>query len=219
MVEYANINLEYLNIKLQEKIYNTENPLSFDKLFKAKRLQIFPNILEYLNFKKQNLTGSIINEYTRELFIASHESLRMGDAAYLFQNFNMQKINLSNQEQTDFSVILTDPLLGNSEYLDGLVMKPFEDLNKVNLFKCPISASIGCCNINDFINFLNNVKPRRLLCGEKAFDYLTQTGNTDLTLGFQIEPVLIVGNRFEIIASIDSSFYRGKCSAKLAAEI
>jgi hypothetical protein len=125
VVEYANINLDYLNVKLQEKIYNAENPLSFDKLFKDKRLAIFPSILEYLNFKKQNQTGQIINEFERELFIASHESLRMGDAAYLFQNFNMQKINLGNQEQTDFSVVLTDPLLGNSEFLDNLLIKPF----------------------------------------------------------------------------------------------
>lgn len=32
LIEYANINLEYLNPMLQGKIYNTENPLSFDKL-------------------------------------------------------------------------------------------------------------------------------------------------------------------------------------------
>lgn len=57
VVEYANINLEYLNVKLQEKIYNAENPLSFDKLFKAGRLHIYPSILEYLNSKKANSGG------------------------------------------------------------------------------------------------------------------------------------------------------------------
>lgn len=44
VVQYANINLEYLNRKLQEKIYLTENPLSFDKLFKQNRLKIYSNI-------------------------------------------------------------------------------------------------------------------------------------------------------------------------------
>jgi len=29
LVEYANINLEYLNPMLQNKIYSNENPLSF----------------------------------------------------------------------------------------------------------------------------------------------------------------------------------------------
>ena len=44
VVEYANINLEYLNTKLQDKIYETKNPLSIDKLFKDKRLAIFPSV-------------------------------------------------------------------------------------------------------------------------------------------------------------------------------
>ena len=48
LIEYANINLEYLSPKLQSKIYITENPLSFDKLIKSGRLQIFKDIQEYL---------------------------------------------------------------------------------------------------------------------------------------------------------------------------
>lgn len=59
VVQYSNINLEYLNTKLQEKIYKnlfsnskehpgTENPLSFDILLKSGRMQIFPTIQEYL---------------------------------------------------------------------------------------------------------------------------------------------------------------------------
>jgi len=52
LIEYANINLEYLNPMLQGKIYNTENPLSFDKLINSGRLFIYKDIQEYLNHKK-----------------------------------------------------------------------------------------------------------------------------------------------------------------------
>lgn len=44
LIEYANINLEYLNPMLQGKIYNTENPLSFDKLINSGRLFIYKDI-------------------------------------------------------------------------------------------------------------------------------------------------------------------------------
>lgn len=44
MIEYANINLSYLNPMLQDKIYRTENPLSFDKLIKSGRLAVYKDI-------------------------------------------------------------------------------------------------------------------------------------------------------------------------------
>lgn len=85
LIEYANINLEYLNPMLQNKIYNTENPLSFQKLIKSGRLLICKDIQEYLKIKKQ---GSSMNEYQREIFICSHESLRLGDSVYWLYNLN-----------------------------------------------------------------------------------------------------------------------------------
>lgn len=85
LIEYANINLEYLNPMLQNKIYNTENPLSFQKLIKSGRLLICKDIQEYLKIKKQ---GSSMNEYKREIFICSHESLRLGDSVYWLYNLN-----------------------------------------------------------------------------------------------------------------------------------
>lgn len=83
LIEYANINLEYLNPMLQRKIYNTENPLSFDKLIKSGRLTIFKDVQEYLKFKKSGggqhnsgLAGTdnpfAFGEFTRELIICSH---------------------------------------------------------------------------------------------------------------------------------------------------
>ena len=52
LVEYANINLEYLNPMLQNKIYHNENPLSIQKLIKSGRLLICKDIQEYLEIKK-----------------------------------------------------------------------------------------------------------------------------------------------------------------------
>lgn len=54
LVEYANINLEYLNQTLQNKIYHTENPLAIQKLIKSGRLLICKDIQEYLDHKKVN---------------------------------------------------------------------------------------------------------------------------------------------------------------------
>jgi hypothetical protein len=85
VMQYANINLESLNTKLQDKIYITENPLSFEKLLKAGRMQIFASTQDYLNSKRTSfgIGGSKIipNDYCRELFITSNETLRMGDAS------------------------------------------------------------------------------------------------------------------------------------------
>lgn len=177
VIQYSNINLDYLNVKLQEKIYHTENPLSFDKLIKANRLKIFRNIEEYLNSKKVSVNGinMIPNDYSRELFITTHESLRLGDSAYLFQNLNMQIKAFQRSEPKiacEFSVILTDPLLGNSSYQDDLFMKPFAQFNSINIFRCPISASIACSNAFSFLKFLSAINPKRVLCGTKCQEYL-----------------------------------------------
>ena len=92
MVQYANINLEYLNQKLVDKIYVTENPLSFDKLFKQNRMQIFSSLEDYLTSRKvyhQNGGQVIPNDFCRELFITSHESMRIGESAYFLKHLNM----------------------------------------------------------------------------------------------------------------------------------
>jgi hypothetical protein len=66
---------------------------------------------------------------------------------------------------------------------------------------------------------MKEAQPKRLLCGLKTFEYLNKSSEIDLTLGVQIEPVLAVGSCFEIVTTSDSSFYIGKCGAKLASEI
>jgi hypothetical protein len=78
-------------MKLQEKIYINENPLSFEKLISNNRMQIFSTMQEYLNSKKSDQGKIIPNESCRELFITNHESLRLGVAPQLLQTLNMHK--------------------------------------------------------------------------------------------------------------------------------
>ena len=71
LIEYSNINLGYLNSLLQGKIYNTENPLSFDKLIASGRLSVYKDIQEYLRCRKGAHQGldepPMFNEYERAL--------------------------------------------------------------------------------------------------------------------------------------------------------
>ena len=121
LIEYANINVEYLNPMLQNKIYHTENPLSFDKLIRSGRLSIYKDIQEYLaQHKKPQMNSNndsrmfAFNEYNRELLICSHQSLRLGDSVYWLHNLNK---HLASQSQ----LILTDPYHLDNE----LFLKPF----------------------------------------------------------------------------------------------
>lgn len=212
VVQYANINLEYLNQKLQEKIYLTENPLSFDKLFKQNRLKIYSNIQEYLNSKKTTMPGVggskvIPNETCRELFITSHESLRLGEAPYLIQYLNTLKAlqkpvqpKPSNAPHVspvpELSLLLTDPLLGNSSFLDNKLMRPFHPFNKVNVVYLPITSAIGCCDIQRLAHFLQRVAPKRILANKKIEECFRMMENS-----FQIDGELEVGACVEISSS------------------
>ena len=229
VVQYANINLEYLNQKLQDKIYLTENPLSFDKLLKSKRMRIFSNVQEYLNSKKTavGLQGKKIipNDYQRELLITSHESLRLGDVAYLLQNLNMQHKKAATFKQPgtvstkDFSLILTDPLVGNSDLLDNLLLKPFLKYNKINVIKQPITAAIACCNIKLMADFLKKLKPKRVLCNKKAHELMSISGES-AKFDFVFESSLVESSIVDISPITHaSSVYVGTCPLQVAADL
>lgn len=124
LVEYANINLEYLNPMLQQKIYHTECPLSIQKLIKTGRLLICKDIQEYLDLKKNSM-GSF-TEFQREIFICSHDSLRLGDSVYWLFNLNKHAAQTSH-------LILT-------QAHSDLLLKPFQNHLKVHY--CPVNASV-----------------------------------------------------------------------------
>jgi hypothetical protein len=171
----------------------TENPLSFDKLLKSNRMRIFSNVEEYLNSRKApfGVQGKklIPNDYCRELLITTHESLRIGEVTYLLHNLNMQQKQLSSFKQPgsalnegaqkDITLIVTDPLVGNDKLTGELLTKPFKEYFQINVIESPITAAIGCANINLMNNFLNKVKPKRLICSADDAAYLSQQKNVE----------------------------------------
>ena len=141
LVEYANINLEYLNPILQNKIYHTENPLSIQKLIKSGRLLICRDIQEYLDQKKASQS---YNEYQREILICSHESLRLGDSVYWLFNLNKHAALSSH-------LILTEPH-------NDLLLRPFKNSLKVHY--CPVNATISRASLSQLTTKLN---PKRVI--------------------------------------------------------
>jgi|LauGreDrversion4_2_1035121.scaffolds.fasta_scaffold77138_3 hypothetical protein len=71
---------------------------------------------------------SALNEFYRELFICSHESLRLGDAVYWLYNLNKHMPQTSH-------MILTDPVAACE-----IKLKPFN--NNIKVHFCPINPAI-----------------------------------------------------------------------------
>lgn len=133
---------------LQGKIYNTENPLSFDKLISSGRLAVYKDIQEYLTSRKgMNGNPSAFHEYERELLLCSHQSLRLGDAVYWLNNFN-------KHNPASCSLILTDPYSINND----LLLKPFNSSLKVHY--CPINPSV---NFKDLSTIVNAMMPKHII--------------------------------------------------------
>ena len=114
-MHFSNINVEYLSQMLQNKIYNAENPFSFDKLFKSERLQVFSNIHQYLEHVKDTRQA---NDFNRELIITTSHNLRIGDVVYWLHNLN------KNQPKNSF-LIATQP------WDEKLGLKPFKEICNV----------------------------------------------------------------------------------------
>lgn len=159
----------------------------------------------------------IPNDYQRELLITSHESLRLGDVTYLLQNLNMQHKKATTFKQPgtvtakDFSLILTDPLVGNADLLDNLLLKPFLKYNKIKVIKQPITAAIACCNIKLMADFLQKLKPKRVICNKKAHELMSISGEA-AKFNFALEPTLVEGSIVDISpVAHASSVYVGTC--------
>jgi hypothetical protein len=162
---------------------------------------------DYLNSKK-SAQKIIPNESCRELFITNHDSLRLGNAPILLQNLNMQKqmtqgLYLGMNQVPEFSFVLCDPLLGNSDYKNNLLMKPFQEYNKINVVYAPITSSVATNNITHLHNFLKMTKPKRIICSNKDHLLFQQVPGFD----FAVEPQLIPGTKFEIKSNL--SYYEG----------
>lgn len=87
------------------------------------------------------MQGSMfVNEIAQEIILTSHSSLRLGESVYWLHNLN--KHNPQNS-----CMILTDPLYYDNEML----MKPFQDLNKIKVIHCPVDPGISMSQLNQII--------------------------------------------------------------------
>lgn len=50
LISIANVNVDFLNEKLQDKIYNTDNPFDFEKMKEAGTFNHFKDITEYKDY-------------------------------------------------------------------------------------------------------------------------------------------------------------------------
>ncbi|CDW78963.1 integrator complex subunit 9-like [Stylonychia lemnae] len=154
IMQYANISVEYLNQKLQTKIQGSENPFQFEKLLNDDRMQVFSNIEQYLEHKKEKqlMNGGIgsFDEFSKEIIITSHPSMRLGESSYWLNH-----LNKNNQSQS--FMILTDSQFCHDE----LLMKPFAKANNVKVLYSPIDPNLTFTQLN---NILNKFKPKRLIC-------------------------------------------------------
>jgi hypothetical protein len=86
-------------------------------------------------------------EFSRELIICSHQSLRLGDAVYWLYNLNMHSANSA-------SLVLTDPHSADN----SMLLKPFQ--NRLSVHYCPINPNVTFSELNQIINKL---QPKRIV--------------------------------------------------------
>jgi hypothetical protein len=86
------------------------------------------------------------------------------------------------------------------------------------MIKCHITASTGCCSIQDFKNFLTKVQPKRILCGTKCFKYIS--GHVQMHPSILVEPQLTPGTFYDIEPKdSNSSFFTGKVQTSVLKNI
>ena len=107
---FSNLNLDYLNKKLQDKILDSNDPFEFDKLKKDSKFDIFTNYTMYQKAKS-------LQEDNPELIMATSSNLRMGDSVLWMYLLNKSK----KIENSNYSIVLTDP-----QFQGENVMNPFK---------------------------------------------------------------------------------------------
>lgn len=107
---FSNLNLDYLNQRLQDKILDSNNPFEFDKMKQNSKFEIFTDYDSYQKAKRSS-------EDNPELILATNSNLRMGDSVLWMYIMNKHK----KVENLKYKIILTDPQYQNEE-----VTHPFE---------------------------------------------------------------------------------------------
>lgn len=107
---FSNLNLDYLNQRLQDKILDSNDPFEFDKMKQNSKFEIFTDYTSYQKAKRSS-------EDSPELILATNSSLRMGDSVLWMYIMNKQK----KMEDLNYKIILTDP-----QFQSGEVIHPFQ---------------------------------------------------------------------------------------------
>ncbi len=140
---------------LQKKIYESQSPFNFDKLFQQDRFFVFNNIEKYLEYQKEN--GILQHEkFTKEIILVSSANLRIGDSVYWLHNLNKHYAGSS-------FMILTEPTLTNND----LLMKPFLNVSNIKTFHSPIDPNLSGSQLNALVNHL---LPKRLICPQSYLE-------------------------------------------------
>ena len=108
---FSNLNLDYLNQRLQDKILDSNNPFEFDKMKQDSKFEIFTDYVSYQTKSKKEMGDN------PELILATSSSLRIGDSVLWMYIMNKHK----KSEDLHYKIILTDP-----QYQSEDVTHPFE---------------------------------------------------------------------------------------------
>ncbi|CAI2383842.1 unnamed protein product [Moneuplotes crassus] len=155
---FSNLNLDYLNQRLQEKILDSNDPFEFDKMKQNSKFEIFTDFVSYQKAKK-------INEDSPELILATHSNLRIGDSVLWMYVMNK---NLKN-ESGQYRVILTDPqyqtdevtsLYEGNQTIDSIGVCN----NEIPIKRIPVDPSPTFKQMNKLLRIL---RPKVLVCPKR----------------------------------------------------
>ena len=144
LIAYANINFEYINTTIMNKIYtqNPETPFNFDFLEKAGRFFIYNSIDEFQE-KNINQAYGTLDYGLPSIYIVAHSSFRLGLSARFFDIFEKEQNNKIPM------VMIVDPYMQTPELLSTIITK------KVKIIRCPLDGNISMAEMSKFIEETN----------------------------------------------------------------
>jgi len=134
VVSYANANVEYLNEKLQRKIYGKtpDLPISIKDLMENRRLEVYEDMFQFVNVIK--VKKNYIMDKTPSLYIVVDNSLRLGYSA------KIQEI-LNNELQAG-TILFSDPYLKTTD-----IFHPLYNANRLRISTMPFNMNDDCAGL------------------------------------------------------------------------
>ncbi|KRX08083.1 hypothetical protein PPERSA_10445 [Pseudocohnilembus persalinus] len=152
VVQIADSLVEYVNPKLEDKIF-MESQLSpfssFQQMIKKNILQIFKDFSEFqLNNKSFSLNQQIY-DITPSIFFVEDSTLRYGDTLKILEL--LENTNQKNKQSYSTSIILTDPQLQSSIVTDPITSQ----FKGVQVYHLPLDPQITKSEVKTFLDELN----------------------------------------------------------------